>query len=423
MSKIPVRAILSFLLLLSLLLSACQPIQTLAPAQTLSSPTGLRPDAPPYAVHGPFWVGYWSPINGDGSTRPMQMSIWYPALNPAGKPEQITYSNDLKDATMTADQRIVSTYGQALLNAEVDTAKGSYPLVVFSHGFTGSAAAYGTLSEHYASYGFVVLAPEHVEAYDESLQDLWKSAIDRPRDIQQTLDYAEALTAPGGELAGLIDMERVAVVGHSYGGYTALAAAGAQYDLVAFNDRCAQLPEDDPFAWICTVLVPNEADMAARAGLEPMPAGLWPSFGDSRVKAIVSMAGDSYFFDKAGLAKITIPVMALGGTADTGTPYDWGVKPTYDYAASEQKALVTFINGEHMIFGIPCERLPWALDNPAYNFICYDPVWDKARSLDLALHFSTAFLLDMLNGDPTAHDALLPGAVQFPGIEYATTLK
>ncbi|MFN8440630.1 MAG: prolyl oligopeptidase family serine peptidase [Caldilineaceae bacterium] len=418
------RTLFAFIVLFSILLvSACQPIQAPAPNQAPSAPQGLRPDAPPYAVHGPFGVGYWSPANSDGSTRPMQMSIWYPALNPTGKQEKIAYTTDLKDATIPADQRIVPSLGHALLNAEVDVAKGPYPLVVFSHGFTGSAGAYSAYQEHYASYGFVVLAPEHSEQYDESLQDLWKSAIDRPRNIKQALDYAEALNAPGGELEGMIDMARVAVVGHSYGGYTALAAAGAQYDLVAFNDRCAQLPEDDPFAWICTVLVPNEANMAARAGLEPMPTGLWPSFGDPRVKTIVTMAGDSYFFDQAGLAKITIPVMALGGTADTGTPYDWGVKPTYDYAASEQKALVTFIGGEHLVFGIPCERLPWALNNPVYNFICYDPVWDKARSLDLALHFSTAFLLDMLNGDAAAHEALLPGAFQFPGIEYATTLK
>jgi hypothetical protein len=25
-------------------------------------------------------------------------------------------------------------------------------------------------------------------------------------------------------------------------------------------------------------------------------------------------------------------MLAIGGTADTGTPYDWGIKPAYDYA-------------------------------------------------------------------------------------------
>jgi hypothetical protein len=54
---------------------------------------------------------------------------------------------------------------------------------------------------------------------------------------------------------------------------------------------------------------------------------------------------------------------------------------------------------------------------------CFDPVWDRERSLDLIHYFSTAFLLDMLKGDKVAHEALLPDAVNFPGIEYTTTLK
>ena len=67
----------------------------------------------------------------------------------------------------------------------------------------------------------------------------------------------------------MIDMQHVAVVGHSYGGYTALAMAGGQYDLAAFNARCAQLPPDDPHTFLSAPLVPKEADMAARAGLDP----------------------------------------------------------------------------------------------------------------------------------------------------------
>ncbi len=251
---------------------------------------------------------------------------------------------------------------------------------------------------------------------------MWKASIDRPGDIKQTLDYAEALTALGGDMAGLIDIAHVAVVGHSYGGYTALVMAGAQYDLTAFNARCAQVSEDD-YAFFCAPLVPKEAEMAARAGLDPMPQGLWPSFGDPRVTAIIPMAGDSYLFDQAGLAKITIPMMAMGGTADTGTPYEWGTKPAYDYASSEQKALVTFVGAEHTIFLTPCADQPWLSEHPAYGFFCLDPVWDKNRVLDLINHFSTAFLLDVLKGDQAAHETLLPNAVNFPGIEYTTTLK
>ena len=75
--------------------------------------------------------------------------------------------------------------------------------------------------------------------------------------------------------------------------------------------------------------------------------------GDPRVTAIIPMAGNSYLFDEAGLANIAVPMMAMGGAADTGTPYLWGVKPAYDHASSPQKALVSFVGGEHMIFNHP----------------------------------------------------------------------
>jgi hypothetical protein len=43
--------------------------------------------------------------------------------------------------------------------------------------------------------------------------------------------------------------------------------------------------------------------------------------------------------------------------------------------------------------------------------------------LDLIDHFSIGFLLDTLKGDKAAHAALLPDAINFPGIEYTTTMK
>ena len=328
-------------------------------------PEGLRPDAPEYAKHGPWWVGYKSLVIGEDTDHPLEASIWYPALNPTGTEEDVTYTITTKVPVegMDATEPI---HGHALLGAEIDTAGAPYPLVIYSHGFAANAAWASAVLEHLASHGFIVVAPEHVEQFDFDWSEIPNSSIDRPRDITQTLDYAEQATAPGGDLAGLIDMENVAVVGHSYGGYTALAMAGAQYDLDAFNARCAALASDDPKTFLCAPIVPREADMAARAGLEPMPAGLWPSFGDPRVKAILPIAGDSYLFDKAGLSKITIPLMAIGGTADTGTPFDWGAEPAYTYASSPRKTLVGFGGGEHFILAT-CDAMPWWSATPSTN--------------------------------------------------------
>lgn len=410
------------LLLTTLLISACQPIQVPATVQGEFTTNAAHSATPRYAARGPLEVGYQMIVNGEGYQQPLEIHAWYPAIIPEGVQEEVEYPVTLKDASwMPTTPPVV--HGHALRDAIFDATGGPYPLVVFSHGFSLSPAWYNTIAEHFASYGFIVLAPEHRDQWDPTFADMWKALIDRPGDMKEALDIAEKLTAPGGEWAGLIDMERVAVVGHSYGGYTALAMAGAQIDFAAYRDRCGQPAHVDLRAHFCQPIVPMEAEMAARAGLDSIPAGLWPAFGDSRVKAIIDMAGDAYFFGQAGLSKITIPMLAIGGTADTGTPYDWGSKLSYEFAASQQKSLVAFEGAEHMIFSTPCENQPLLQEHPFADYLCVDPVWDKAVALDLIHHFSTAFLLDTLKGDRGAHSLLLPDAVHFNAVDYATTLR
>ncbi|MEZ4865557.1 MAG: alpha/beta fold hydrolase [Caldilineaceae bacterium] len=412
--KRPAWGVMLVTLLAGLLLMACQPIQ--APAAEES-----RPNRPTYAARGPFGVGFQILINEAESGNGLEIQSWYPALVPASAEETIDYAVTLKDSTWQPTTQPIA-HGHALRNAAIDASRGPYPLVVLSHGFMLSPAWYHTLAEHFASYGFIVLAPDHPEEFDPTFDEMWKTLIDRPAAVTATLDYAEALAAPGGAMAGLINMANVAVVGHSYGGYTALAAAGAQYDMAAYKARCATLEVDDPLTFFCLPIVPNETAMAERAGLAAVPDGLWPSFGDPRVTAIIPMAGDSYLFDEAGLAQVTVPLMAIAGSADTGTPLDWGAKPAYDHAASTQKSLVVLEGGEHMLFTTPCENQPWLSEHPYYEYFCFDPTWEKAQALDLIHHLSTAFLLDTLKGDPDAHAALLPAVVQFPGVAYTTTL-
>ena len=53
--------------------------------------TGLRPDAPPYAVRGPYWVGTMEFLIEDDE-RPLNVTVWYPALNPDGVEEAATYA-------------------------------------------------------------------------------------------------------------------------------------------------------------------------------------------------------------------------------------------------------------------------------------------------------------------------------------------
>ncbi len=405
-----------FLVLLLLLLLSSHSV--LAQDETGPAPVGLRPDAPTYALHGPYWVGTSTFVIED-SANPIEVRAWYPALNPDGAAEAITYMMHWDKYQFEGLDSSIPTdiAGRALADAEVDASAAPYPLVVFSHGSGTEPVFYAWLVEHLASYGFVVIGIDHEEIVDATGYDFPRTTIVRAQTIPRALDFATTLTAANGALAGMIDMESVAVAGQSYGGYTALAAAGARFDMAAYEQRCAALAPDDPGQAMC-FLVPAQAEMAQLLGLDSIPQGLWPAMGDARIDALVTIAGDAYMFDEQGLAEITIPVLALGGTSDAATLYDWGIRPTYDHVSSQQKILAAFEGANHFISGTICTDAPAIVTVYASYYMCSDSVWDINRAHDLMNHFTTAFLLDELKGDAEAAAALAPAAVDFPGVIY-----
>jgi predicted dienelactone hydrolase len=400
--------------LLTIGYTSAQQSTTSVPADTSTPPLA-------YAAQGSHAVGYRVFSTTGAQGQPLTVRAWYPAVGATAETATITYTAPNKFGEQITPGEEITSVGRALADGRPDTTGGPYPLVVFSHGFALSPIDYGTLVEHYASQGYVVLAPEHNESFDGSLTGFWEELIDRPVDISRTIDHAEQLSRSGEPLAGMIHLDDVAVVGHSYGGYTALAAAGAQFDFAAYKDRCAALAADDPRNFFCAPL-PNESDMAMRAGLDEVPSGLWPSFGDPRITAAISLAGDAYLFDQRGLAELEVPVMAMGGTIDEGTPYTWGAKLTYDHAGSTNKTLVSFPGAGHFLFLDPCENLPWVENSVYRDAICSDAVWDT-RPLDIVMHYTTAFLRDTLDADPKARGVLAGQQPQLDNVEYNTTIQ
>lgn len=106
------------------------------------------------------------------------------------------------------------------------------PLVVFSHGIGEDRDSYTYLGRAWASHGYAVIHVTHAGTDKATLRQgylaLYRATkdpqnwIDRPRDVTFVLDQL-ARHADG---APRIDLERVAVAGHSAGAFTALAITG-----------------------------------------------------------------------------------------------------------------------------------------------------------------------------------------------------
>ena len=174
----------------------------------------------------------------------------------------------------------------------------------------------------------------------------------------------------------------------------------------------------------CTQFPAHQDEIAAMLGLESTPDTLWPSTNDPRVDAVIGLApdGDLWGADYEGVAVMKVPTMIMGGSGDSANVPEITSYPIYEHLGSANKSLVALENADHWIFMQPRQDTPW-MGNDIPYFVGSDPVWDMDRAHDLINHFATAFLLDTLKGDKEAHAALLPDAVNFPGIEYTTTLQ
>jgi dienelactone hydrolase len=111
------------------------------------------------------------------------------------------------------------------------------PLVVFSHGIGGSREGYTYIGKYLAAHGIAALHVQHVGS-DRSLwlgnplqmvgrlQDAAKEseAVHRTQDVRFALDrvFADAALKP------LLDAQRIAAAGHSYGANTTLLLSGAR---------------------------------------------------------------------------------------------------------------------------------------------------------------------------------------------------
>jgi len=207
-----------------------------------------------------------------GREETLTVAVWYPTAAPS-KP--YNYGGP--------------TGGKVAVDAAPLAAQGRFPMMVFSHGYSGGGISSVFLTEALASRGWIVVAPDHHDRHSSirirsgqlknfDRKGLWQHAREisesGPDDRDKYLYRLDEMRfvidqmIVSEEFRDVIDSNRIAVGGHSIGGYTALGLCG------------------------------------------PVKERL-----DSRIKAILlfSTGAGGYLFTKDELAAVRIPSMLLMG--------------------------------------------------------------------------------------------------------------
>lgn len=279
-----------------------------------------------------------------------------------------------------------------------ETTGAPYPLVIYSPGQGSSAMDYTYLLGKVASYGFMVLSLDRTNDPNDPTQptqDYAPGVVSRTLDLKLLIDLGDRLTAPAGSLAGLIDMEKIAIAGYSWGGLDALVGGGARWSF----GYCAVHLAEAGVVNFCIHVQPDLQEIANGLGLGSVPTGMWPTMNDPRVDAVIAMApvGDMWGAAFEGVAAMKVPALIMTGTKDTNIDPQLFTLPLYRHLGSQKKSLVQFEGEDHFVF--------LGTDTDA----------------DLVSHFVVAFLLVELKGDAVAAKALAPASVTFQGVKYETT--
>jgi len=314
----------------------------------------------------------------------LAVSIAHPAAVPsdAGKAKTPTYSN-----TPGPYEVAVATY--EWLDPTRDRAvpvkiyypkagNGPVPVIVFSHGLGGSRDGYEYLGRHWASCGYVSVHVQHkgsdtavwkdkpqaLEAMKTAAADP-QNSINRPLDVRFAIDQMAKMNREDTPLKGRLDLDRIGVAGHSFGAYTTLAVAGQAF-----------------------------------IG----PLGRESSLADPRVKAAIPMSAPAPRrkdqLDRV-YGRIRVPCLHMTGTLDDspiGNSPATERRIPFDHIGGADQYLITFTNGDHMIFS---GRRPGARGGEN------DPLFQRLIRMS-----STAFWNAYLKGDAGAKAWLTEGGFE-----------
>ena len=278
----------------------------------------------------------------------------------------------------------VESRGEDLTYRVTAPAQGeNLPIILFSHGNGQSLYAYGPLINYWASNGFVVINPTHLDSRmlalagdDPRRAQLWRY---REQDILALLDNLDAVEQAAPFIRGRIDRGRIAVAGHSWGAQTASMFLGATH------------PDPDDGSTV------SLRDDRVKAGVLFAVPG---TGGDN----LSDFAARNFPFMHPDFSGLETPTLVVAGDSDNGAMTvrgpDWW-REAYDLSPGA-RALFEVKGGEHSLGGIP-------------NYEARETTDEDPARVAAIQQLSAAFLHSILS-DPnavwkTAVDAVRQAAV------------
>jgi predicted dienelactone hydrolase len=245
----------------------------------------------------------------------------FAAMTDLRRPGALAVSKEVWNLTDASRNRsfYVQVYSPTQLPA------GPVPVLLFSHGLASSPDDFAEAMQQLASHGYVVAAPQHPGSdaiwLKEMLKGLHKDVFDvnefsnRPKDISYVIDELERRNA--SRFNGRLDLKRVGLAGHSFGGYTVLALGGATVDRAYLQEECER-----PYGAL-------NVSLLLQCQALRLPPGQLTNLQDSRTAAVFAANPvNRSIFGPKGIGAIQVPVVMASGSYDPATP------PALEQAAS-----------------------------------------------------------------------------------------
>ena len=343
-----------------------------AGADTADAAAPTPPLDIPITERGPYHVGYsemtvtyQAEQDGTQEERELNVSMWYPTRDNGGWPA-----------------RYADLFRRDEVNKDVEPAAiDDLPVLVFSHGNGGLAEQNYFLTEFLASRGWIAISPDHTgNTFKQGGSINLQAAIYRPQDIEAVLDRLDNLEEDH-VLHGMLS-DKTVMSGHSFGGYTTLATAGASFAVDDMLQRCQKGTIDQDYC-----------DVFGKMG---RPAFFKKGFYDERIEVAVPMAPPGGLIFQDGIEDLEVPTMLMTGEKDATLPNKKHGDQLWRDMTGKEHRRVNLTKGGHFAFSNMCDL--FGSSQATREFGCGDEFIEPERAYEVINTYFLAYAAYHLYG-------------------------